>query len=386
MSELQIGLLALGALVVVCVLAFNKIQELRARRQAVKHFASGHEDVLLKGSGGAGARPAEPAVPPRTWVEPTWNEAAEVDLALANAATEPRVAEPRTANPAGADPEVAAERAGEAQAHPVSRPRGEPVAVHTPAVLDERIDFIAELQFVEPLLGSHLVMEIEKFAAARIIGCDGFNGGAGAWEGLDRDAVYEMARIGIQLSDRGGPLRADELEQFQRWVDEAATRLGAMVEWNGMQSPLTRAAELDAFCAEVDVQISVNLLCTGPIAETKLRGLAEAHGFKRETDGVFRRRDEEGAEIIALRQSAPVAACLIYDVPRVAREAAAFGMMMHCARIIAKGLDARIVDDNGRPLDEAMQASIQASLAGIHARMDAADMPAGGALAQRVFA
>jgi hypothetical protein len=32
-----------------------------------------------------------------------------------------------------------------------------------------------------------------------------------------------------------------------------------------------------------------------------------------------------------------------------------------------------------------MQARIQSSLAGIHARMDAADMPAGGALAQRVF-
>jgi hypothetical protein len=361
---------------VVCVLAFNKFQEFRARRQATQHFASGHEDVLLKGSGGkAGKEADEPVPPPRTWVEPTWNDAAEADLALADAPTEPRGVEPRNSESRGA----------EAQAHPSSRPVGEPVSVHAPPVLDGRIDFTAELQFVEPLLGSHLVMEIEKFAAARIIGCDGFNAAAGAWEGLDRDAVYEMARIGIQLSDRGGPLRAEELEQFQQWVDEAAARLGAMVEWNGMQSPLTRAAELDAFCAEVDVQISVNLVASGPIAETKLRGLAEAHGFKREADGVFRRRDEEGSEIIALRQSAPTAASLIYDVPRVARDAAAFGMMMHCARTIGKGLDARIVDDNGRPLDEAMQTRIQSSLAGIHARMDAADMPAGGALAQRVF-
>jgi len=203
---------------------------------------------------------------------------------------------------------------------------------------------------------------------------------------LDRDAIYEMVRIGIQLSDRGGPLRADELEQFQQWVGDTAARLGAMVEWNGMQSPLTRAAELDAFCAEVDVQISVNLVAAAPLAETKLRGLAEAHGFKREGDGMFHRRDEEGSELLVLRQSAPTAVSLIYDVPRVARDAAAFGMMMHCARTIAKGLDARIVDDNGRPLDEAMQGRIQGSLTGIHARMDAADMPAGGALAQRVFA
>lgn len=359
MSDLQIGLLALGALVVVCVLAFNKFQEVRARREATRHFASGHEDVLLKpGSGEAGKAGSDAvAVPPRTWVEPTWKDEAEPAL---DADIPPMPAD--TVTP--------------------TRPTSN---VLSPPVLDERIDFIAELQFVEPLLGSHLVMEIEKFAAARIIGCDGFNLAAAGWEGLDRDSVYEMARIGIQLSDRGGPLRADELEQFQQWVGEAAARLGAMIDWSGMQSPLTRAAELDAFCAEVDVQIGVNLVGVVPLPETKVRGLAEAAGFKREDDGVFRRRDEQGGEVLALRQSAPVAISLVYDVPRVSREAAAFGMMMHCARTMAKSLDARIVDDNGRLLDDSMQGTILSSLGTIHARMEAADMPAGGALAQRVF-
>ncbi|HEY4374372.1 MAG TPA: cell division protein ZipA C-terminal FtsZ-binding domain-containing protein [Burkholderiales bacterium] len=358
MSDLQIGLLALGALVVICVLAFNKFQEMRARREAARHFSSGHEDVLLKGGGEPGA--AEKDVdrpPPRTWVEPTWNEppAAEEDIPPLPPIEEGGVAVVRA-------------------------------QVQSPAVLDERIDFIAELQFVEPLLGSHLVMEIEKFAGNRIIGCDGFNLAAADWEGLDRDSVYEMARVGIQLSDRGGPLRADELERFQQWVGESAAKLGAMIEWSGMQSPLTRAAELDAFCAEVDVQISVHVVSAVPLPETKLRGLAEANGFKREDDGVFRRRDEGGGEILALRQSTPVAVSMIYDVPRVPREAAAFGMMMHCARTMAKSLDARILDDNGKPVDESMQGSIQSSLNGIYARMEAADMPAGGALAQRVFA
>ncbi|MDB5806007.1 MAG: ZipA [Betaproteobacteria bacterium] len=358
MSDLQIGLLALGALVVVCVLAFNKFQEVRARREATRHFSSGHEDVLLKpGAGEQEPVPAGAAPAPRAWVEPTWKEEAE-----------PALEEDSPPMPADAGTP--------------SRPA---VNVLSPPVLDERIDFIAELQFVEPLLGSHLVMEIEKFAAARIIGCDGFNLAAAGWEGLDRDSVYEMARIGIQLSDRGGPLRADELEQFQQWVGEAAARLGAMIDWSGMQSPLTRAAELDAFCAEVDVQIGVNLVGVVPLPETKVRGLAEAAGFKREDDGVFRRRDEQGGEVLALRQSAPVAISLLYDVPRVPREAAAFGMMMHCARTMAKSLDARIVDDNGRLLDDSMQGTILSRLGTIHARMEAADMPAGGALAQRVF-
>jgi hypothetical protein len=358
MSELQIGLLALGALVVICVLGFNKYQELRARRAAEKHFSSGHEDVLLKpGAADDDDADAGAGVRPRAWVEPTWKDK-DLDAALDDI---PPLPIPGIEAYAAIDREISG-----------------------PPLLDERIDFIAELEFTDPLLGSHLVMELEKLASARIIGCDGFNGSAQGWEGLDRDAVYEKARIGIQLSDRGGPLRIDELEYFQKWVGDLAAQLGATIDWSGMQSPLTRAAELDAFCAEVDVQIGVNLVAGGPLADTKVRGLAEAHGFKRDGDGVFRRRNEDGLELLALRISAPTAVSFIYDVPRVPRDAAAFGLMMHCARTIAKGLDAKIVDDNGRPLDDSMQTRIQSSIAGIHARMDAASMPAGGARAARL--
>lgn len=354
MSELQIGLLALGALVVVCVLGLNKYQELRARGEAARHFTSGHEDVLLNPGAARGLEPAGESAAPRAWVEPTWSEPAADELPAPPA---------RAAAPAAASAGVGA-----------------------PPLLDERIDFIAELRFSDPLLGSHLALEIERLGSTRSVGCDGYNAAAQDWEGLDRDAVYETARVGIQLSDRGGPLRTDELDNFQQWVGQVAGQLGATIAWSAMQSPLTRAAELDAFCAEVDVQISVNLAAGAALAETKVRGLAEAHGFKRDGDGVFRRRGEDGLELLSLRQSAPTAVSFIYDVPRVPREAAAFGMMMHCARTIAKGLDAKIVDDNGKLLDEAAQNRIQASLAGIHARMDAAGMPAGGTLAQRVFA
>ena len=47
MSELQIGLLAIGALVVAGVLGYNRIQERGAKRAAERAFRSGHADVLL---------------------------------------------------------------------------------------------------------------------------------------------------------------------------------------------------------------------------------------------------------------------------------------------------------------------------------------------------
>ncbi len=53
MTELQLGLLAIGAIVVAGVFAYNRVQEKRAQREAQRSFASGHDDVLL-GGGGAG--------------------------------------------------------------------------------------------------------------------------------------------------------------------------------------------------------------------------------------------------------------------------------------------------------------------------------------------
>lgn len=54
MTELQLGLLAIGAVVVAGVFAYNRIQERRAQREAQRSFASGHDDVLLGAGGGAG--------------------------------------------------------------------------------------------------------------------------------------------------------------------------------------------------------------------------------------------------------------------------------------------------------------------------------------------
>lgn len=76
MTELQLGLLAIGAVVVAGVFAYNRIQEKRAQRDAQRSFASGHDDVLLgAGAGGGGedgrtvAQPHR-AEPPRERPQP----------------------------------------------------------------------------------------------------------------------------------------------------------------------------------------------------------------------------------------------------------------------------------------------------------------------------
>lgn len=369
MSELQIGLLVLGALAVAGVLAFNKVQEMRAGRDGAKHFGSAHDDVLL-GSGAGEVRPEAGAPAGAAASEPGQMSESPAAVSVQAGRAAERI-EPVWSDDAAPALDTAA----------TSKTRTDVIA----PILDPRIDFIAELVFADAVAGSQVMLEVEKLPRGRNIDADGFNESAQTWEMLNRDVVYERARAGIQISDRNGPLRADELEAFQKNITALAAALGAQVAWPDEQSPLTRAVELDGFCAGVDVQIGINVVAAAPFADTKLRGLAEANGFTREDDGVFRRRDDEGGTLLTLKQPAPEALSLALDVPRVPREAAALGLMAQCAKRFAAGIDGKLVDDNGKPLNDAAISAIQSSLATIYGRMEAAGMPAGGVLARRVF-
>ena len=373
MSDLQLGLLILGLLAVAGVLVFNKVQEMRARRDGAKRFGSAHPDVLLDGGDGP------------VGVVRAAAGGSDAVTDAANAALQS--GEDVRIEPVWTDPPAA--ESGEAAPTAEARSRMGKVAATaagfaTP-VLDPRIDFIAVVKLAKTVPGALILAGIEKFPRGRNVDADGYHDWAAAWEALNRDAVYEKVRVGVQISDRAGPLRVDELETFQLNIAKLGAALGGTVEWPDEQNPLTRAAELDAFCASVDVQIGINVVALAALADTKLRGLAEANGFTREDDGVFRRRDDDGAEVLSMRQASPGAVSFTLDVPRVAREAAALALMAQCAKRFAAGVDGKLVDDQGKPLNDAGIAAIQSSLATIYGRMEAAAMPAGSMIARRVF-
>jgi len=62
MTDLQLGLLVIGAAAVAGVLIYNRVQERAVRRQAKARFASQHPDVLLDDASAQRAVPAEPAL------------------------------------------------------------------------------------------------------------------------------------------------------------------------------------------------------------------------------------------------------------------------------------------------------------------------------------
>jgi FtsZ-interacting cell division protein ZipA len=181
-------------------------------------------------------------------------------------------------------------------------------------------------------------------------------------------------------------------------MERAAASVGALATAPDPESVLAKAKELDRFCGEVDIRVAVHILSdTAPVQGTQLAGVAKAAGFRLdEPDGKFRLRDQAGRVICALANFEPTpltldglntlstrGVTLEFDVPRTPY--GAFPLFRDCAQTLARGLKARIVDDNREPVGPAAFDAIAAQLQAVHRSMEARGLVPGGALALRLF-
>jgi len=358
MSDLQLSLLVIGAVVVGAVYVYNWLQERSLQRHLQRAFGSAPEDVLLK------AR-AEPA--------------------LADGRLEPQMT---PSMPAGGGEAAAAEPAG-------------PPAV---AGFDAVLDYVAEINGSTPIADALIAELSSKIAScgkpARITG---FEPRSGAWEELARGVGgrYTRLRLGLQLVNRAGPVNPAQLATFCDAVRQCADRIPAEAVCPDTHAAVKAARDIDAFCASVDVAIGVNVIAqeNATFAGTRIRALAESAGFKLGPEGIFHYRDEHRHTLFTLDNHEPApflpesikaisthGVTLLLDVPRVARGVEALELMLKIASSLAAGLGGRIVDDNRAVLTEAGEARITEQLRTIHAAMTGQGVQPGSARALRLFA
>lgn len=368
-SELQIALIGAGAALVVLIVAYNKWQERKHRRQAERAFKSGHPDILLE---------------PREMAEP--------------------------AEPAGrVEPVLSGSVSEDAAPQPVRRPVSESAARRsTPAVpeaLDARADCSVLIESIEAL-------EVSRLWAAQRQQLEGlnkpvqwfaFDDGANVWRALTEHSVgaYHWFCVAVQTVDRRGPIGERDFAYFCEGVQRIAEQfLAVPAGLPARADTLSAAAALDRLCAEVDVQIGLNIVSRGQaFAGTKLRGLAEAQGMVLGPDGQFHARDDDGNTLFVLGnlEATPFTAenlrslqtngiTLVIDVPRVTHGVQTFDRMMQVANQLAEALQGSVVDDKRHPLGAEAAALIRTQIAQFHERMADQAIPAGSPLARRLFA
>jgi FtsZ-interacting cell division protein ZipA len=349
MSELQLGLLAIGAVVVAGVFFYNKWQEARYRREVQAGFGSRHDDVLMGLKGGT--RDAD-----------------------------------RTAHAGYAEPAL-----GTLEGEAPEAPR---------AGLSEILDFIVPIETPEEVSGA-----AASDAAAAVLGrssksvlWEGFDPEHNRWDLLEPDRRYSRLRAGMQLVDRRGAVDESELAAFGAAVEEAAASLDLLATPPPVAQAASTARELDRFCGEVDIRVAVHIQSdAAPFPGSRLAGLAVSLGFELDqAERRFLRRDGDGRVLFALADFGPApfdverldsvalrAVTFELDVPRTPR--GAFGQFRDMALSIAQGLNSRIVDDNRQPLSAAAFDAIEAQVQSVHSSMEARGIVPGGALALRLF-
>jgi hypothetical protein len=202
MTDLQVGLLILGAAAVVGVVAYNRIQERSVRREAERAFGSSHSDVLL--------------------------DAGRAEPVLENVLKEEK----------------------EEKAQP------------SDAMPDERIDYVIVLRTAvgisrAAVLEAWRAIEQRFARRALLAGSEG-----SGWRRLVAGdfGSCTVLRAAFQMVSRGGVVGDAELLEFRSAVETLAARIGASVAAPEMRPALEAARELDRRCADADVQVALHVV------------------------------------------------------------------------------------------------------------------------------
>ena len=395
MTELQIGLIGLGTAAVVGVFAYNKWQEYRQRKLAQAVLKPQHEDVLL--AGGAAKKAVavarnEPDL--RTEAPAAPVERREPVLADVSPVGEPDA--PVSHETARAEP-------SSCSAQPDDDLPDLPAGQVPGSLLDPRLEFIVALELVEPVSGA-LIVHAKHEALRQIskpVHWVAFNERTREWERInpESDQPVRRLRVGLQLVNRMGSASEAELATFIGAMHELADELLAVADMPASRL-LDQAAEVDSFCAAVDLEIGVNLVSrSAPFSGTKIRALAEAAGMVLGDDGAFVRSDDDGRTQFtlqnfettrfaadSLRNLTTHGLTFVLDVPRVDHGERVFQQMVDLARRFADTLQGTLVDDNRQPLNDIQLDHIRREFIGKpQATMASYGIPAGSAQALRLF-
>jgi FtsZ-interacting cell division protein ZipA len=430
MSDLQVGLIILGAFIIAAVVVYNWMQERKLRQEVTSEFIVPQKDVLSDdfhintdayivdkelAEVTEKFNQTEHASAVEALTEPTVIEPVETDFNddVFAEALEEQEASARESR-AVADAEYATQRELQAELKQVQDEKTVPESivqaalheqfqqaqVNLPDFTHSQIDLSAILYFNKNISSKDLTALSASLAGINLpITLHGLDN-QDKWHVVSENstATFKQVACSVQLADRGGPIAKSLLNKFQFAVEDTGLELNAHVEWQGSGDAMQRAIELDQFCIEVDQMISVHVSQgETPIHGTKFKGLAEANGMALSDDGkfhyyandaqLFTATDSNNVPFTAdsLRNNVLKNVTFQIEIPKVGNCEQVFNQMITIAQKMASSLNASLVDDNQKPLGDLQIEKIRQQLKVIHATMVARGIMPGSPSSMRLF-
>ncbi len=191
------------------------------------------------------------------------------------------------------------------------------------------------------------------------------------WDAFDPTNVGSVQQLvlALPLASRAGPIEAQDMDAWRFVLTELATAQQCEAQFYGFRDGPERALELDNFLAAVDI-IPVAYLVKkdgGHWTGTRLRGTLEANGFRLQSDGRFAYHEVESDAVIfhavdgferpftpeRLRTETITALRCMLEPVRLTHPLVRFDMFRQSLRALSKLLDADLRDSEGESLDEA---------------------------------
>ncbi len=413
-SDFQLAIGGVAAVVVVSILAYNRWQENKYKRKAERAFGTDHPDVLIDGAGG-GANASATAAKRDAMVDRAERVEPHIGIVSTAATLTPPTAAPtmpaardmNTRAPAGREPSALSPIVDDdfddlapignlASANPFD-------AVHRvpPPPLHPEIDSIS-LVLADAAIGpsQYQPMVVHTERIGKGVRWEGLVGGL--WQGILRDTQdsFRELRAGCQLADRQGAIDHATLAVFNDLIVKFSASVNAVSQREDVNVAARRAQAIDAFCADTDIEIAVNVVGKNgnTFAVTKLRGLAESKGMLAIDSGEYVMRDDHGHLLFTLRNFDPAeppgikrstgyieGITFALDVPRTLNAHRVFEQMFNLSQQFADVLQGEVVDDNRRVLTSNGRKVIADTIVHIATEMEAKGIEPGSATALRLY-
>ncbi|MDL2284093.1 cell division protein ZipA C-terminal FtsZ-binding domain-containing protein [Oxalobacter sp. OttesenSCG-928-P03] len=432
MTELQISLIVIGAVIIIGVIVYNKWQEYRAHRKVERAFANAPEDVLMQTASSEDSDvrrepvffqntvtgvsledPARYASISITGLDHVQDDdtddlaeaeeggiAEEVEVIEAETEAEvpaETIREPYIDLDDDADEPVDASVAGtesreeEPDVPPVPpAPRALPV--------DDLIDYAIPLNLEEPVRAEKLLplMQSLRYTGNKPVHFIGLvrdvQTAEESWQPVIQGGIYLQLKAGVQLANRAGAINEIEYSELITRLRQMADNIGAEPEVPDMTDVLKAARELYQFVAQHDARLGINVRTNGaPWSLKTLMAVLERQKLDLRPDGFFVMHDTDGSVLFSLTINTVAASetasrfTLLLDVPCVAQEKDGFGVMVQCAKNLCQRLNGILVDDDDRMLSDPMLNDIAGQVNVFYEEMKTASIPAGSVRAMRLF-
>ncbi len=269
--------------------------------------------------------------------------------------------------------------------------------------LDPLIDVLVTLVPDHPVAGEAVLaaMPRSRRIGSKPFAVEAYHPDSACWELPRSGRQYQSLQAGVQLANRSGALNDIEFSEFVNKTQALADQLAAHVDFPDMMAEVARARELDQFASEHDAQMSFKIRATraawspGYIVQQ-----AEQVGFlPGAIPGrmVLPAQDTGSGPLAVLQfeiraalaedpdQSALLEFDLLFDVPKSLRSEHPYARLREAAHALEIAMEGRLTDERGVPLDAQVLDQVGIELEALYDQLDSRDLAAGSQQARRLF-